>query len=422
MNRHHVTIGRAAWILAAAAAVGLPGLAHGRDAGKGGAGKAVAGDDRIVTTRVGEVSARLYIPEEIKVCRGLMVHTMSDIMTSTDRWAELCKLLQWAHIELNISRGATQRPLKLRAALDESLKQFAAQCGHPELAHLPMAGAGLSAGGMVTGVMLKSPERTITSCVSCGWITDPTKQSPEEVRIPMLFTIGAINDAFNMVPDVEGKFYPGRKDGRLWALGFMWGCKHDFGPSATFFVPWIKTIAEARVPQDWDPLKGPAVLKEIKLEDGWLGDCATWETTWAAIAPYNEFKGDKSKAVWLPNRAMAYLWRAFQSKDAPVELTASAGKDQLKRYQPRAGQQLVVDPGQDVAIGAIGVEGLNVKKIGYYAGDVPLGESAAAPWSVVWKSPAPGPYPLLATWETADGKPGATTAALVIVRMKRAAP
>lgn len=383
-----------------------------------------AGEDQVLAMRHGEVDVRLFIPGEVKVCRGLMVHALSGDVSATDRWAELCRVMHWAHVAVNIDRKATNRPTKMRAGMDEGLKQFAAQSGHPELVHLPMAGAGMSAGCMVSGVMLKTPERTLTAGLSCGWIIDPAKQPPTEASVPLLFTIGAVNDAFNMVPDVENKFYPARQQGRLWALGFMWECAHDFGPSATFFVPWTKAIAELRVPKDWDPLQGPARLKDLRLEDGWLGDCTTWDTTWPEIAPYGEFKGDKSKAVWLPNRAMAYLWRAFQSKQSPVELNAVAvpEKVQIWRYHPKRGQSMMVDPGLDITLGVTVPEGVDVRKVLYYDGDSLLGESTAAPWTAAWKAPPAGPHALLATWKTADGKPGATTPALVIVRTRPLPP
>ena len=377
-------------------------------------------EDRVLSAKSGQVDVKLFIPGETKVLRGLLIHAANYSMNPQDRWAELSRAMGWAHVALNIDRNANNRPTKLRQAMEEMLKQWATEAGHPELPNLPLMGVGHSAGGMVTPAMLKTPERTVTSCVSCGWIADPKKTAPGTENIPMLFTIGSINDGFNMVPGVEGNFYPARQAGRPWALGFMWDAAHDFANSATLFVPWTVALYNARVPADWDPLAGPPKLKDIRLEDGWLGDCTTWDTTWPTIVKHGQFKGDLSRTVWLPDQATAFVWRAFQSRGAPVVLQAAAEDSSAKLgdYKPKTERGMMVNPGIAIVLDVSVAEGTAIKRVRYYEGDRMLGESAAAPWRFVWRDVKQGAHAVLATWETADGKPGTTTPAMVVVRGK----
>jgi hypothetical protein len=204
-------------------------------------------------------------------------------------------------------------------------------------------GTGHSAGGMVAPMLLSTPETTLTNCTSCSWIADPAKLSPEAARVPALFTLGARPDAFKMLPGIEGNLVPARKQALPWCLGLQWECAHDFANSRALFIPWIQAVAELRIPRPMPPAGSPVVLKELKEDDGWLGDRTTIESNYATIAPAKEFQGDKL-----------------------------------------------------------------------------LGEAVSAPWQATWEKPARGAHAVLAEYEGADGKPGVSRPALVIVR--QAAP
>ena len=385
-------------------------------------GSAVAAEaqDVVLGTKVGTVDVQLFIPSEAKVLRGIIVHAAHYKLSATDRWAEVCRTIGFAHAALYINLKETNRPLKLRKGLDEGLKEFAEKAGRPELLNLPFAGVGHSAGGMVSPVMLRTPERTLTTCVSCGWIADPAKLSAEAAAVPHAFTLGAIPDAFKMLPGIEERFIPARKEGRPWGLVVQWECAHDWGNSAAFFVPWMIAVCEMRLPKDWDPLAGPPKLLDAKQEDGWLGDRTSVEGNFATVAAWADYSGDRALASWLPNRAVAFVWRAMMSKDSPVvlELAAADGSGKLAGYDPKADRTVMVNPGVDIVLSAAVKEGFGVKSVAFYDGDRLLGEAAQAPWQFTWKGAAQGAHAVFAQWATPDGKPGVSNPALIVVRAK----
>ena len=377
-----------------------------------------ADKDTILTTKVGPVDVGLFIPADARPLRGLYVHAAHYRIKSTDRWAEASRAIGFGHIALNIDLKLNNRPKKLRKGLDDALKEFAAKTGRPELPHLPMIGIGHSAGGMVVPVLLASPERAITTCVSCGWITDPKKLKPSEKSMPMLFTLGAIPDAFKMLPGIEERFVPARREGLTWGLALQWGCAHDFANSATLFIPWCESIAAMRLPKYPPRTGGPVKLRDIKLSDGWLGQSPTIETNLATVAPYKDYKGDKTKAVWLPSRSVAFVWRAIQSQDPPVVLEASTadGSTKLPNANPKSERQMTIAPGGSIMLQATVRKGCSVSKIQYYDGDRLIGESTKAPWRFEWTQPPAGLRPVWAMWTSSDGEKGVSNPALIIVR------
>jgi len=379
---------------------------------------AACADDKVLSATIQTVDVRLFIPREAKVVRGLLVHSAHYKLSTTDRWAETCRAWHWAHMAENIDLKQTNRPAKLRRAMEESLVRFAEESGYRELLNVPRAGVGHSAGGMVTPVLLESPDRTITTCVSCGWITDPAKLKPEAALLPLAFTLGAIPDDFKMLPGIEDYFVPARKQGLPWGLAVQWGCAHDWGNSLCFFMPWIEGVTRLRVPSDWDPLSVPPVLRQVRQEQGWLGDRASTEGTWAIVASWDEFKGDKSVATWFPDRRTAFCWRALMTKDSPVHIEAAAsdGSARLPAFNPKVDRGIMVDPGISLILTVSMRPDTNIAAVEYYDGDVLLGASAAPPWQFTWKDMSAGPHVIWALWKDPDGKPHATNPAWIVRR------
>jgi len=379
-----------------------------------------ADEGTILKTKIGPVDVGLFIPADTKPLRGLYVHAAHYRIKADDRWAEASRAIGFGHIALNINLKLNNRPKKLRKGLDDALKEFAAKTGRSELSHLPMIGVGHSAGGMVVPVLLASPERAITTCVSCGWITDPKKLKPADKSVPMLFTLGAIPDAFKMLPGIESRFIPARSDGLAWGLALQWGCAHDFANSAALFIPWSQAIAAMRLPKYPPRSGGPVKLRNVKLSDGWLGQSPKIKTNLAVVARYNEYKGDKTKAVWLPNRSVAMVWRAMQSNDPPIILQASSGDGSAKlpKANPKSERQMTIPPGGSIILQATIRRGFGVSKLEYYDGDRLIGQATKAPWRVDWTQAPAGPRAVWAMWTSSDGKKGVSNPALILVRPK----
>jgi len=378
-----------------------------------------AAADTVLNTKVGPVNVALLIPAETSgPLRGLYVHAAHYTLRTHDRWAESARSISFGHVGLNIDLKLNNRPKKLRKGLDEGLAQFAARTGRAELPHLPMIGVGHSAGGMVVPVLMRTPERTITTCVSCGWITDPAKLPENALHVPMLFTLGAIPDAFKMLPTIGTRYLPARAKGMPWGLAVQWGCAHDFANSATLFIPWSESIARLRLPKNTPAPGKPVTLRPIDRTAGWLGDRSNEKTHFAPIAPTGEFKGEKSKAVWLPDRTVAFVWRAMQSNDPPVVLHAAAadGSATLPKANPKTERGMTVGPGIAMKLSVTAREGTQLAEVTYFDGDRPLGKATSAPWEMVWRGAAAGAHAISAIWTDAAGQKNTTNPALVIVR------
>jgi hypothetical protein len=315
-------------------------------------------------------------------------------------------------------RSAGNRGPRLRAALDKALKECAEQTRRKELLQVPFAGTGHSAGGLVTPTLLATPERVLTLTIDCGWVSDPRKFKPADKSVPMLFTLGAIPDDFKMLPGIASNFVPARAEGCPWALGLRHGCAHDFGNAAALQIPWMAGVIATRLPADADPRGAVPRLRDVKLEDGWLGDIGSVSNRWATIAPWAEYWGDKSRAAWFPNRAVAFVWRAWQAMDSPVtlEAVASDGSAALPAWSPKAARELRVNAGTDIQLSVAAREGVRPASVQFLAGDTVLGEAEAPPWQFTWRRPAPGVFAVHAIWSAPDGSSGAINPTLVLVR------
>lgn len=107
-------------------------------------------------------------------------------------------------------------------------------------------------------------------------------------------------------------------------MGMCWDmmCGHfDMLPRDYQFVAdWLGAIAKARLPdKPGDP------LKNLTLRDGWLVDPLIPMTgevpaDFPMPAPYLEFKGDRSKALWFPNEALAQTEFALMRDEPRKEI------------------------------------------------------------------------------------------------------
>jgi hypothetical protein len=376
--------------------------------------------DFLYSNKFDNVVAEVFVPGDTPVVRGMIVHAANYALKPGDRWAEFGRSIGFGHVALNMDnvRSAGNRGPRLRAALDKALKECAEQTGRPELLHVPFVGTGHSAGGLVTPTLLATPERVITLTIDCGWVSDPKKLKPADKSVPQLFTLGAIPDDFKMLPGIESNFVPARAEGLPWALGLQHGCAHDFGNAAVLQIAWMSGIITARLPAEADTRTGLPKLRDLKLEDGWLGDIDSVSNWWATVAPWPEYKGDRARAAWFPNRAAAYVWRAWQTKDSPVtiEVAAADGSIKLPAWNPKAARDLMLNLGVAVHLSVNLKADAPLRQVQFYDGDVLLGVAKAAPWRFVWLAPAAGAHTVHAVWANADGERGAVNPALVVIR------
>ena len=373
--------------------------------------------DILLRTHIDEadVDAELFIPRQSIAVRGILVHAVHYKLSTHDRWATLCRELKFAHLVTSIDLKTNNRPRRLREAMLAALDEFAARTGRKELPHVPRAGVGMSAGGMCIPMLIEQPDKMLTNAVSCSWVTDPAKIGPEKAAIPEMYVIGAISDGFKMLPAIDRFYVPAVKAGRPWALGLQHGCAHDWANSGTLFLPWIRAIAELRLPEQMQP--GEAViLKDVSFGQGWRGDRSTIDGQFATIIPAAEYRGRPGDVVWLPNRAVACVWRAFQTKDSPVHLTAQTGDGSVKlpKFNPRVSFGMTARSGSDIVLG-VNVKALAVVgDVRFFQGEQLIGRLDDPADVLTWRRPRDRAYAVWAQYEL-DGRQAVTNPALICI-------
>ena len=215
------------------------------------------------------------------------------------------------------------------AAFQRALADLGKQSGHPELPKVPWALWGHSGGGhWCGGIVLMHPER-----VAAAWLRSgvPLLNADEKRNTIKPHTIP---DAALSVPVMcnpgtkegvtvkEGRFagvWPAnetffnamRTKGGLIGVAVDPLTAHECGNQRYMAIPWLDACLTARLPE-----QSGGVLRAMQTDKAWL---ATLLTTEAAPAP--QFKGDASKAIWLPDAPTAKLWMQYVKDSAVPDTT-----------------------------------------------------------------------------------------------------
>jgi len=327
-----------------------------------------------------KVELRIWLPDNVPTLRGAIVNPFNTKAVEQKHWQEAVRLWDFAMIGANyFGVGAGDY-----ATLKEALKDFARQSGHKEIEHLPLCFVGMSAGaGMSMKFAEAMPERTLAVAPVCLEV-GPTSEATR--KIPVL-TIFGEKDGKQMQL-LTDKLPLQRQDGARWAIAVQWGRGHEFAAANNLILPFFDQVIRKRYPRDQTPEKGPPKLLDYPEADGWLGEQDTWTTRRPAIHPAADFKGDRSKVCWLPNRQVACVWRAFVAKAPTLTIKAPAGLGDGQPFAPHsAGEPLVV---------SVEDRGGKPRKVELFDGDTLLGECASMPFEFKVAKLQPGVHSLIA--------------------------
>jgi len=163
-------------------------------------------------------------------------------------------------------------------------------------------------------------------------------------------------------------------------------------------MPWIRALAELRMTPEGN-------LRDVDFQSGWRGDRRTLNGTYAAIMPAAESDVPPEAAVWLPNREVAFVWRAWQTKDSPVSLTAKVkgGAKGIGTFQPKKSFGMSAAPGTEITLGIEVEKDFPVTAVRFYDGDKLIGTVDNEPWELDWSHAETG---CRAVWAEFDGKDG----------------
>ncbi len=211
------------------------------------------------------------------------------------------------------------------AAFQKCLVDLGAQSGHDELSRVPWALWGHSGGGhWAGGMLLTHPNRVAAAWLRSGvplFATNPTRSSikahtlPDEALcVPVMCNLGTKEGVTvkegrfaGVWPFNEAFFTELRSRGGLVGVAVDPFSAHECGNQRYLAIPWLDACLTARLSGEPD-----GALKAMPSADAWLAPLLGTEAV-----PAEKFKGDKTKAVWLPNAALAQAWMHY-IKDTAV--------------------------------------------------------------------------------------------------------
>lgn len=285
-------------------------------------GLAAQGQDPVIQMYLPDVrgsqKARLYIPPDTKVVRGLILdlgfaHGADRLdfqaFARANDFAVLGTLLRW--------------PPELKDILEQLIADLAEKSGHPELTNVPWVPEAFSRSvGPAGTITVNHPDRVLAMMSGGLSMTARDADLAGARRTTVLNVIGSA-DPFPMGP--EGvrdlryfhEAWPRTRDQNLpWGCAIQWGAGHSHGTSMVMHAAFLRDVVALRMPKEHDPRRGRTPLRDMPpAEQGWLGDIATWGDGVPNIVPATQFQGDARTAHWMPGSYSAHVWRAYVVKE-----------------------------------------------------------------------------------------------------------
>jgi len=277
------------------------------------------------------VTYTLWIPDNIKTVRAVIVHQHGASIPAAQagatsaydlHWQALakkwdCVLLGPSYHVLNdaidLTPGGAELWFDPRQGSDRvflrALGEFAAKSGHAEIAEVPWCLWGHSGGGIWANVMsILHSDRVLAAFLRSGTAAmfRPMHEfvqpevPPAIYEIPTIVNFG-VGERGNRPWDGSiATFQEYRAQGA--PIGFAPDPRtaHFCGDSRYLAIPFFDACLQMRL-TEWNKL-----LRPVDLSSAWL------TTPFGETAmPAAEFKGDPTKAAWLPNAAMAKIWMEY---------------------------------------------------------------------------------------------------------------
>ncbi|MGI9244223.1 MAG: alpha/beta hydrolase [Verrucomicrobiales bacterium] len=278
---------------------------------------------------------KIWIPEGTPLLRSIFAINMraagEHLFYRDTEWRSLAartrSAIMFCEFEAEGVRGNGYGSSMLKAC-----NQFATELSRPELRHAPLVLWGHSMGGRVAQDFVRfSPSRVLAIHIALRKLPSSKEFMGEEaapMKVPALYLMG---EKDSKPDDIRVHFMRSRSNGsprawiRLpgqghWPKGMSFGkddtTTEDWRSWAAndVVIPWTEAVIQLRLPESLDSETEPVELRELRIEDGWLGDVET-----GRIASYTRFKGEKSTASWFPNEEVAKAWTGFSFPERSLE-------------------------------------------------------------------------------------------------------
>ncbi len=291
------------------------------------------------------VNYTIWVPPGVKSLRGVIVHQhgcgegscKSGLTGAYDlHWQALAKKHDCA-----LLAPSYEQPEKAdcqmwcdprngsSAAFQKCLIDLGAKSGHPELSKVPWALWGHSGGGHWAGGMtLLHPERVAAAWLRSGvpLLTANASRatikthsiSNAALKVPVMCNPGTKEGVTvkegrfaGVWPANEEFFTSMRGKGGLIGVAVDPFTAHECGNQRYMAIAWLDACLSLRLPKD-----SGALLNPMPSDGVWLAPLLGTEAIAAA-----KFKGDKQKAIWLPNEAIAKAWMHYVKDTALPDTT-----------------------------------------------------------------------------------------------------
>jgi hypothetical protein len=192
---------------------------------------------------------------------------------------------------------------------DPYLARLGEQLEHPDLGNVPLLTFGHSNGtGLATAYASARPQQML------GWVSYHSGYAwqlslPRVELSPGLVMHGQLDDWLKHGQEQAVKDL---RRNRNAPVAMMLEGEVGHGPNDTpatwsFICDYYRTLLRWRLQDDGS-------LRPVAIEEGWLGDCydrTAGGNQLLPVAPYSEYKSDRSVANWLPDGQFARRWQSY---------------------------------------------------------------------------------------------------------------
>ena len=330
------------------------------------------------------VSYRIWIPDNVATIKGVLIHMNGsgddDRMSVDDSsfYESFVTPMDFAYIgSFYQGQGSVDAPLT-------ALTQFATMSNHPELANAPLLVEGISLGGYnAIAFAMAHPERTI-AYVNAATRSFPAFKAAAK-KTPSLHMIGSL-ETTRVAAFVTGVTNL-RGQGHQAGYFGQWDVEHKWGQGVWPARNFLAACYVLRYPAGASPKAGPVTLVDLDDNAGWLLDPATYDTSFATIAPASGATSPLTK-FWTPTEDIATIVRGHATHEKPASFVGQS----MSVWSP-----LEVKVGDSVPLKVAVDAGFpNVAKVKIYDGATLVKELTQAPYDTTWTATRPGTHGIVA--------------------------
>lgn len=238
-------------------------------------------------------------------------------------WQEASRALGFAFLSVNMSVG-----LGTPESLESILQAAAVATGRAELVNVPVVATGFSLGAIEAANFVNNvPERTLAAVANCAAANLGGTNPAAARRVHTLLIPGELDTAAGQGVNTFPTYRSSTQSANA-AFAVNWRVGHSTFANQEWSMAWtwIAGAAATRLPSGVAPsldTGNPLPLVEVPVSSGWLGQRVYAQSSngsdrsaFSPIAPASSYAATPSaSASWLPNEAVARVYRAFSSYD-----------------------------------------------------------------------------------------------------------